>query len=219
MMDGRSAIRVGVDPTLAPQPIAHGYDPRRLRASRSTAKPNAPLRRVTACNRRLPIGRVTSRIESLAALSESTRTGAWRFDGILVERLHSSPASVAISITGTRSRAIAARGRPPVASSCTSRRNERARSWSTSRWRTSPSHAVSTMRASTPTTRRSSRALWIATCHIDLPWREHRSKYRDKARAARSPGVNRSGTRWPSVRHETTVLGDVKGALRRLRRP
>ena len=29
----------------------------------------------------------------------------------------------------------------------------------------------------------------------------------------------RASARWPSVRHETTVLGGVKGALRRLRRP
>ena len=45
------------------------------------------------------------------------------------------------------------------------------------------------------------------------------TKHRDRARVAKSRGVNRSVTRWPSVRHETTVLSGVKGALRRLRRP
>jgi conjugative relaxase-like TrwC/TraI family protein len=76
-----------------------------------------------------------------------------------------------------------------------------------------------TMRASTPTTRWDSRARWSGTSRIDQRLRERRSTDRDSTSALRSRSANPRITRWPSVRHETTVLDGVKGALRRLRRP
>ncbi|OFW20825.1 MAG: hypothetical protein A3H97_13205 [Acidobacteria bacterium RIFCSPLOWO2_02_FULL_65_29] len=65
-------------------------------------EPTAPLRQVTARNRRHRIGHVIWRPASSAWSSGSMRRDRWRSDGILVERLHSSPANADISTTATR---------------------------------------------------------------------------------------------------------------------
>jgi hypothetical protein len=60
---------------------------------------------------------------------------------------------------------------------------------------------------------------WVGRSRIDQRLRERPCNHRDKARIARSHGVNRLVILWPSVVHDDAVLGGVQGALRRLYRP